>query len=282
MKLLLIIGILFSFIRTYSIPLAIHMDSMSVNSPNKIDSSIKMDIHIEIKEPLSIQELKNKTITPWDWVIRIGAILGIIAGVLGLILTVATINEKLFLRPKVISSLIGYTSSFIDNINLTQYDGTEKAIGPGIKYLVKLSLNVINHDLNFKVVDIVIKYTDDPKVYTTLKSYTSSFRKWIWDGIEKTLELSINELLNYKTNLERNKTHHLYLLFFIADSKFSNNGNLNDNYKYPVYIKLKFTLSKKSHFFNNHKVIETNEMKLTDIQPWEYIVDDSIWKPTSA
>ena len=279
MKVILTIFLFFNLSIAYcTVDSSLIKDALIKTSKDSIRTkvSISSPVQIPTKDTLLVKGISDKTISNWDWVVRWGAVLGLIGGLLGLVITFVTIREKLFLNPKVTSTIISYYTSFIEDIQLKDHEGKQKQLGPAMKYLIKFSLNIRDADLNYKVVDILVKFKEDEVIYLASKSSPLILDPWLIEKHPHTLNLTPEELLNYQTNLEKNKTHQLFATFFIANNSISENNLLKENYKYPESIQLKF-YSIGNSLWRKNVTSTTNKMTIVDINAYEYLYEKNIW-----
>lgn len=237
------------------------------NMTNKNEKLEKKEI-ITIQssdKPLLIKNIETNEITFWDWIERLGGMLGLVGGTLGLVVTFLYVYDQFFTTPVINSKIISFAANFGKYEMPLSNKETESI--EGFKCFTKLSINVTKEDLNFSDLKVLAKFENNDKEYTGRIYAPRNFKIWIINGDTLTLQIPQKDLLYYMTTLEKNKTIHVYLTFIIP-FKEEDLINLGQS-KSPISIQLRFISSEGGKEYNSIAVREMSEEK--------YIWDDELW-----
>lgn len=230
-------------------------------------------INIKSVEPILTKEITTK----WIWITRIGAILAILTA---FFTTGFIIIDRLFSNLEINSKIVSFASEHSTKFVLPTINGAPRDF-QGQKYFIKISINVLNKDLNFSDLQVLVRFESDKKEYQGMIYHPRHFKEWNINDAIHILELPEEDLLYYKTTLEKDKTNLEYLTFIIPDTtnKFidPNTLQLKDQYKYPLSIQLKFISSKKSFLKKENKPYFSNKMTIKELTYEKYIWEDEIW-----
>lgn len=222
---------------------------------------------VKITNSLPIEIINNHNENRvWVWIKRIG-------GLLGIILTTVVLTDSLFSKPKInIKSISFASNSGAFYFPSSTVPGKVDTI-IGVKYFLKLSMNITNEDLNFKDVKVMGRYKNG-RIFNGEFYYPGRhFRTWRISDKIFILDIPQDELLYYKTNLEKNKTHLNYITFIVRDSSRS----IKD--ARPSQMRLEFVLSKRRPYGKPNKSIKTPKFEINKENEMTMIWDHKLWKP---
>ena len=220
-------------------------------------------ITISNKEPILIEN-EDKESKVWIWIKRMG-------GLAGIVLTFTLLIKPIIERPKISSKIIGLAyQSGIYQFRSTMEKSKVDTFS-AIKYFLQFSINVTTQNLNYNNVFIHVKYENDDSIYDGINYYPGRhYKEWTLDKKNKLLlEIPQDELLYYKTNLEKNRTHLVCLTFFVLDTI---------HIGIPEFFQLDFISSKKRLLGLKHKIYSSPKMFIDQENEMTFIVDDRLWK----
>ena len=113
----------------------------------------------------------------------------------------------------------------------------------GVKYLLKLSINVTNKDLNYSDLEVLVKFRKIDSIFIGDVYSPRNYSDWKMNDNLFKLTLPQDKLLYYKTSLEMNKTHLEYLTFVVYDK----NNQIKDNLKAEIPIVPSLLASPRAH-----------------------------------
>ncbi|MCF8226125.1 MAG: hypothetical protein K9J30_09615 [Bacteroidales bacterium] len=241
----------------------------------KLDTKSNNEIiEISIKDPLYIKSAETNNNSFWEWIKRIGGIVGLFAGFLALIATLFIINDRLFLEPKINAKIISFNA---DEGEFEYKRGSISRKYFGARYFLKLSINITSKDLNFTDLEVVVKYPNNNKEYEGVIFSPRNYSEWKLDGVAHTLKLPQENLLYYKSTLEKNYTHLDYLTFIVFDKKEELKLKLEEmSDKKPEYIRLNFISSDKKFYRKTNNEYPSNNMSLSREEE-KYIWENELW-----
>lgn len=273
------ITIIFVFLYCMNINLAQNSSTSKIQDSTMIKvkkTTVSNGIsEIRIKEPLLIKNVDSKR-TFWDYFAKISVIIGLLGGMLGIVVTGYAIHDRWFKDSEIHSKIISFAAE----------DGTfeimkiKKPINPeikyGIKYFVKLSINVTRKDLNFSDIEILLKYKNIDSIFKGAVYSPRNYSIWTIEKVKHQLILPQENLLYYKSVLKQNTTHLEYINFIVFDETEIIKNKLKGDDLSPEYIQLVFKSSEKSFMNNKSSILKTNKMSL-DKGIEKYIWEDEIW-----
>lgn len=250
-------------------------DSTMTKTQN--DTNTKSITDIRIKEPVQIQNMDSGKKTFWDYFTKIGVIIGLLGGILGLIVTGYAVNDRWFKVAEIHSKIVSFASS----------DGSfeimkiGKPTNPpemkyGVRFFLKLSLNVLNKDLNYSDVEVLVKFKKIDSIFKGEIYSPRNYAGWSIDSINYKLELPQEKLLYYKSVLKQNTTHLEYITFIVFDQDDKIKNNLKGNDLVPEYIQLDFKNSEVSNLRNKSNRLLTNKMSI-NVGVEKFLWEDEIW-----
>ena len=248
------------------------------NMENHVNDITKENIiRIKQNEPLLIRNLEVEDNKIWDKLKKFGAVIGIIGGFLGLIVTGYAINDRWFKDPRVVSKIISYASSDgeFEEMKINNYK-SQKIMKYGVKFFIKLSINITNEDLNYKDLEVFVKFKKLDEVYKGIIYSPRNYADWKIAGKLVLLRPPQDQLLYYKSNLKKNTTYLEYLNFLVLDYNGTIKENLKSSDFNPESIQLKFVSSEVPILKKSNKIIYSNKMNL-DSGVEKYIWEDEIW-----
>lgn len=241
------------------------------------DKEINCISEIRINEPVLIKNADSEKNSFWDSFIKVGVIIGLIGGLLGLIVTGFAINDRWFKDAKVHSKIISFASGDGEFEIMKIRKSNTPVMKYGVKYFLKLSLNVTNKDLNYSDIDVLVKYAKIDKIFKGEVYSPRNYSDWKIDTTQFKLVLPQDKLLYYKTTLVMNTTHLEYLTFVIFDEDGQIKSNLKGDDLIPESIQIVFKSSEQPLFRKGNNKIETNIMTMNSGVE-KYIWEDEIWK----
>ncbi|MGE0018145.1 MAG: hypothetical protein AB7S72_00640 [Draconibacterium sp.] len=241
------------------------------------DTNAKSISEIRIKEPVLIQNMDSRKKTFWDYFTKIGVIIGLFGGILGLIVTGYAINDRWFKDAEIHSKIVSFASS--DGSFEVMKIG--KPTNPhemkyGVRFFLKLSLNVIKKDLNYSDVEVLVKFKKIDSIFKGEIYSPRNYSGWSIDSIEYKLELPQESLLYYKSVLKQNTTHLEYITFIVFDQDDKIKNKLKENDLIPEYIQLDFKNSEVSKLRNKTNRLLTNKMSI-NVGVEKFLWEDEIW-----
>lgn len=243
---------------------------------NKVFNNMNDNKIVEIctKEPLLIKNVETNKNPIWDIVKKIGAIIGLIGGLLGLIVTVYVINDRWYKDPEIYSKIISYASADgeFEIMKIRNTDNSSEMIY-GAKYFLKLSINVTDKDLNYRDLEVFVRYNNIDKVYKGVIYSPRNYSDWTIGNKPLVLKLPQENLLYYKSVLKKNTTHLEYLTFIVYNK---NEKYIWEDDTIPELIQLKFISSELPLLKKGNKTFISNSMYL-DKTVEKYIWEDEIW-----
>ena len=257
-------------------------DTTSINQDSKIKEIQKYkDINtipeIRIKEPILIKNVDSDKKSFWDLFIKIGGIIGFFGGFLGLLVTGFAINDRWFKDTKLHSKIISFANVDGDfEIMKIRKSNNPPEMRFGVKYLLKLSINVTNKDLNYSDLEVLVKFRKIDSIFIGDVYSPRNYSDWKMNDNLFKLTLPQDKLLYYKTSLEMNKTHLEYLTFVVYDKNNQIKDNLKAEDLIPESIQIVFKNSEQSFFQTKNNKIDTNKMIL-DTSIEKFIWEDEIW-----
>jgi len=232
---------------------------------------------IRIKEPILIKNADSDKKSFWDSFIKVGVIIGLLGGLLGLIVTGFAINDRWFKDAKVHSKIISFASADGDfEIMKIRKSNNPPEMKYGVKYFLNLSLNVTKKDLNYSDIDVMVKYAKIDRIFKGEIYSPRNYSDWTIDTAQFRLVLPQDKLLYYKSSLEMNTTHLEYLTFVIFDKDGQIKKKLKGDDLIPESIQIVFKSSEQPFFRNTNNKIETNKM-IIDSGVEKFIWEDEIW-----
>ncbi|MCG8476528.1 MAG: hypothetical protein MI784_13755 [Cytophagales bacterium] len=191
----------------------------------------------------------------WKWLTRLG-------GVLGLVASAYVVYQNLFMTPSVSVKKISYARSGIRPLSYHSDESGEVSVFKGVKYFMKLAINVENKDLNYQDIYVVLDYGDGRKISAKHFYPNRYFQPWKREGKHYVLKVPEKELLIYHSVIKKNTTTTGYLAFVVQDSSLRKAD--------PESIQIAF---KKS----NGKLLKS-EVKRFPVSDLLSVYDPSIWK----
>lgn len=248
--------------------------TMSENQKQKEANSIS---EIRIIEPIIIKNTESDKNPFWDSFIKTSVIIGLIGGLLGLVVTGFAIYDRWFQDSKVNSKIISFASGDgeFETMKIQKFNSTQE-MKYGVKYFLKLSLNVTKKDLNYSDIDVMVKYSKTDRIFKGKIFSPRNYSNWTIDTSQFRLVLPQDKLLYYKSTLQKNTTHLEYLTFVILDKDEQIKNKLKGDDLIPDSIQIVFNSSEQPFFRNKNNKIETNKMVL-DIGVEKFIWEDEIW-----
>lgn len=248
--------------------------TMTEIQKNKEENGIS---EIRINEPILIKNADSEKKSFWDSFMKVGVIIGLLGGLLGLIVTGFAINDRWFKDANVHSRIISFASGDGDfEIMKIRKSNIPPEIQYGVKYFLKLSLNVTNKDLNYSDIDVLVKYAKIDRIFKGEIYSPRNYSDWKIDTTQFRLVLPQDKLLYYKTSLVMNTTHLEYLTFVIFDEEGQIKSKLQGDDLIPESIQIVFKSSEQPFFRKKNNKIETNKM-IMDSGVEKYIWEDEIW-----
>jgi hypothetical protein len=232
---------------------------------------------IRIKEPVLIKNADSEKKSFWDSFMKVGVIIGLLGGLLGLIVTGFAINDRWFKDAKVHSKIISFASNDGDFEIMKIRKSNTPEMKYGVKYFLKLSLNVTNKDLNYGDIDVLVKYAKIDRIFKGEIYSPRNYSDWKIGTTQYRLVLPQDKLLYYKTALVMNTTHLEYLTFVIFDEEGQIKSNLQGDDLIPESIQIVFKSSEQRLFRKENNKVETNEMTMNSGVE-KYIWEDEKWK----
>ncbi len=245
-------------------------NQLPMEETHKDTTSKKESVEITTSGPILIKNYEPNESPFWEWVKRIGGIVGFLAGILGLIATWYIVSDRWFKEPEINSKIISFncdSGKFEQNLI-----GQEKALVAGLRYFIKLSINVTSKNMNYTDVRIEVKFKNDNTIYFGEVFSPRNYSEWGLDGIPHTLKLPQKDLLYYKSSLSQDMTHLEYITFIVFGVK----NEFQGNDQIPETIQLCFVSSDKSFFKITNNIYCSNIMRL-DADAKKYIWEDEIW-----
>lgn len=231
---------------------------------NTDKSNNPKEVKITNSPPIEIINIDNEN-RVWLWIKRIG-------GLLGIILTTVVLTDSLFSKPKVSIKPISFASNSGTFYFPSSTDSGKVDTIFGVKYFLKLSMKITNEDLNFKDVKVMGRYKNG-RIFNGEFYYPGRhFRTWRISDEIFILDIPQDELLYYKTNLEKNKTHLNYITFIVRDSSRS----IKD--PRPSHMRLEFVLSKRKPYRNSNKSIKIPKFEIENENEMTFIFDSNLWR----
>lgn len=232
---------------------------------------------IRINEPILIKNVDSDKKSFWDSFIKVGVIIGLLGGLLGLIVTGFAINDRWFKDAKVHSKIISFASGDGDfEIMKIRKSNNPPEIKYGVRYFLKLSLNVTKKDLNYSDIDVMVKYAKIDRIFKGEIYSPRNYSDWKIDTAQFRLVLPQDKLLYYKSSLEMNTTHLEYLTFMIFDKDGQIKNILKGDDLIPESIQIVFKSSEQPFLRSENNKIETNKM-IMDSGVEKFIWEDEIW-----
>ncbi|MGF7140753.1 hypothetical protein [Roseimarinus sediminis] len=259
---------------TDSIPI-VKTDSIAVKEVIYTRDQI---MNVKIEEPLIVKSLETETKDFWFYFSRLGAMIGFLGGLFGLIITGYAINDRWIRGAKVNSKIISFASSDGKFEVMGLYKPEENPeMRYGVRFFLKLSLNVIGKDLNYNNIEVKVKYNKIDSLFTGQIYSPRNYAVWNRDGKNIKLDLPQDRLLFYKTTLQQNATHLEYLTFITYDIDDKIKKTIKGKDLIPEYIQLYFHNSEIDMFRRKSKKTYSNKMTI-DQGIEQYIWEDEIWK----
>lgn len=255
--------------------ISITQDTMIIKTKkNKANNGIS---EIRIQEPLLIRNADSGKKAFWDSFSKVGVIIGLLGGLLGLFVTGFVINDRWFKDAEIHSKIISFASGDGEfEIMKIRKSENPPEMKYGIKYFLKLSLNVTNKDLNYSDVEVLVKYS---KIDSILKGeiyFPRNYSDWSIGNKQYKLVLPQENLIYYKSVLKKNTTHLEYITFVVFDEDGKIKNNLKGDDLIPESIQLVFKSSELSWLRNKNNRLRTNKMYL-DNGVEKFIWEDKIW-----
>lgn len=240
--------------------------------------NIKNISEISIKEPVLIKNITAEKKGFKKVLNTIKDYISFFGGILGLITVGYVINDRWFNESEIQSKIVSYASTYgyydIMKINKPSSPPERKH---GIKYFLKLSLNVRNKDLNFSNVEVLVKFKKIDTIFKGEIHSPRNYSNWIFfDSVNYKLNLPQEKLLYYKSVLNQNTTHLEYINFIVFDHDDIIIKNLNAEDMIPEYIQLVFESNETSIFRNKNKRLKTNKMS-SNVSVEKLLWEDEIW-----
>lgn len=116
-------------------------------------------------------------------------------------------------NPKLSGKLLSLTFSKEGSFHVKDLHGQDINIH-GVRYCLKLSINVINKHLFYSDVKIKVRYPMDKKEYEGRQYFTNN-DKWTFNKETKTLKLPDDKFIAFNNVLEKDKTLFLYSTFIV-------------------------------------------------------------------
>jgi hypothetical protein len=142
----------------------------------------------------------------------------------------------------------------------------------GIKYVLKLLINITRKNLNYTDMTVHVKFDGDNNEYEGRIHSPRNFKNCKLGSKIYQLNLPQDKILYYMSVLEKDKSSLGYLTFIILDTGNKFKGKWQEVYNKPYSIRLDFTGS-------DSKIYSSNEMKLMKEEE-KYLWEDSIWIET--
>lgn len=216
----------------------------------------------------NVDENKNDF---WDLKFSLTAIMAFIGAVLGLLLSFIAVYDKFFRKPKVFSKIISFYCS--DGEFELKLENEAVKMHYGIKYVLKLLINITQENLNYTDMTVHVKFDGDNNEYEGRIHSPRNFKNCKLDSEIFQLNLPHDKILYYMSVLEKDKSSLGYLTFIILDTNNKFKEKWQEVYNKPYSIRLDFTGS-------DGKIYSSNEMKLMKEEE-KYLWEDSIWIKTA-
>jgi hypothetical protein len=270
MKHLILVLLLFlNFTYIYS-----QTDSTVIITPSNkeiIKSSVPNKVSIYSEKPILIKNVSENKNVFWDLKFSFTAIMAFIGALLGLSLTFISLYDKFLKKSKVFSKIISfYTSDGEFDLKL---DDKPKQMQYGIRYVLKLLLNVTQENLNYTEMKVFVKFNGNENEYEGRIHSPRNFTNCKVGSENFQLILPHDKIIYYMSALEKDKSTLGYLTFIVPDINKEFKGKWIEKYNKPNYIRLDFIGS-------DGKTYKSNEMELM-IEEEKYIWEDSIWIKTA-
>lgn len=248
-----------------------YRNKTNVNKTEKISE-------IKIKEPILVKNVSEEKKEFWFYFSKIGIVIGFIGGLLGLIVTGYVINDRWFKNAKIYSKIIGFSSSdgTFEIMKIGKQTNSDE-MKYGLRIFLKLSINVINKDINYSDVTVFVKFKEFEPVFTGEIYSPRNYSSWTINNINYKLDLPQEKLLYYKSVLKQNTTHLEYINFIVFDKDQMLENHLKNNELIPEYIQLAFKNSEIAKLSNNTNTILTNKMTF-NVGAEKFLWEDEIWK----
>lgn len=161
-------------------------------------------------------------------------------------------------RAKISGKILSLTYSKEANFSVDDFDGNKIEI-KGIRYCLKLSINVLYKNIFYSDVVVKMKYPNDKETYIGRQYFTGN-DKWTFSGITKTLKIPDDKFISFNNVLEKDKTLFLYSTFFI-ERDFENFSEVEFLFKSPT-----------------GKIHKLGPLKSSDFHPELAYFEKEIWK----
>jgi len=219
------------------------------------------------KSSLAMNEKNYKNKSFWDLEFSFTAIMAMIGAILGLLLSTTTLYDKFLKKPKVFSKIISFYCS--DGEFLLKIEDEPKQMYYGIRYVLKLLINITKENLNYTDVKVFVKFNGDINEYEGRIHSPRNFQFCRIGNENFKLNLPHNKLIYYTSVLEKDKSSLGYITFIVLDNENKFKNKWQDIYNRPYSIRLDFKGS-------NNKIYSSNEMRLMKEEE-KYLWEDSIW-----
>ncbi|MCG8409987.1 MAG: hypothetical protein MI739_01745 [Bacteroidales bacterium] len=221
----------------------------------------------EQKILLKRSDYKEEKEVFWEWLKRLGALIGLIGGALGLIVTYNNISNKIFVEPIIKSKLVSFGSS-LGTFNSQSDFAEKKGIFQAAQFMLKIATNVTGKDLNYYEVIPYVKF--DSKFVKGEIYYPKSSYIWNFDGEDYFLDIPKDKLIYYNTTLNTGETNVGYITFYVRDDNeehYSKEGKI-----LPKSVRLDFISSE-----DESKTYSTGELILNPKDELKYAFEEEIW-----
>lgn len=237
----------------------------------------RKNTEISIKGPIQIKNIDSGKNTFWDIFKRVSVIIGFFGGLLGLTVTGFVVNDRWFKEAEIRSKIVSFASS--DGIfEIMKLSGSTSPpeYKYGVRFFLKLSLNIIKKDLNYHDIEVLVKFNKIDSIFKGEIHSPRNYNEWVFDSDSLRLMLPQKNLLYYKSVLKHNTTHLEYINFIIFDKDNFIKNNLKGHELFPEYIQLIFYNSEKNILKKRNKIILTNQLNMNfDIK--KLLWEDEIW-----
>lgn len=258
---LLLISVELSYSKTDTIPNTIKITN------EQIKKISPQPVIISAVKPLLIKNVVDKKNDFWDMDFTFTAILAVIGALLGLILSILTVYDKFFQKPKVFAKIISFYSC--DGDFELAIDNSLREMTYGIRFVLKFLINVTQSNLNYTEMSVFVKFKGDKNEYKGRIHSPRNFTNCTVGTEKFILKLPHDQILYYISVLEKEKSTMGYLTFIIPDVNNVFKDKWVEIYSKPDMFRLEFLGS-------DGKTYSTNSIQLMSEEE-KYIWEDSIW-----
>jgi len=146
-------------------------------------------------DPIKFENTDKESVV-WKWITRFG-------GLLGIVVTFTALFQIFYSEPKITVQQVSFTRDGRRSLVFPNFLSKDSTRINGIKYLMKISLNVADKDLNYK--DIIVDLEFENGLTRTGKHFypNSHFNIWHYGGKAWKLNVPQEKLFRYQTSLQK-------------------------------------------------------------------------------